>query len=131
MLLSGFRPCRYYYRREECSHQLFPDLARYRAHCVVCVITSSLSLLVIDGFDTLPRSMRGLRSHVIAVIACYYPVSSPVATAIAAGNVHTDCPQIGPAITRDVWSVLARHRCRRLSFTCYTLPRSRAMCGLC
>ena len=131
MLSSGYRPCRYYDRREECSHQLFPDLARYRARCVVCVSTSSLSSLVIDGFDTLPRAMRGLRSHVIAVIACYYPVSSPVATAIAAGNVHTDCPQIGPAIARDVWSVLARHRYRRLPLTCYTLPRSRAMCGLC
>ena len=131
---------------------------RARAQCVACVSTSSISSLVIDGFDTLPRSMRGLSSHVIAVIACSCPVSSPVATAIAVSNVHIDCPRIGPAIARDVWSVLARHRYRRLSLTgstpcrararcvvCVntsslsslvidgfdTLPRSRAMCGLC
>ena len=152
MLLSGFRPCRYYYRREECSHRLSP------AQRVVCVSTPSLSSLVIAGFDTLPRSMRRLSSDVIAVIACYCPVSGPVATTIAVGNVHTDCPRIGPAIARDVWSVLARHRYHRLSLTCSTpccartrcvvcvstsslsslvidgfdtLPRARAMCGLC
>ena len=131
---------------------------RARARCVVCVNTSSLSSLVINGFDKLPCSIRGLSSHVIAAIACYCPVSSPAATTIAVGNVHIDCPRIGPAIARDVWSALARHRYRRLSLTgstpcrartqcviCVstsslsslvidrfdTLPRSRAMCGLC
>ena len=127
MLLSGFRPCRYYYRRDECSHRLSPHLARYRAQCVVCVSTSSLSSLVINGFDTLPRSMRGLSSHVIAVIACYCPVSSHIATTIAVGNVHTDCPRIGPAIARDVWSVLARHRYRRLSSTGSTPRHARCV----
>ena len=39
---------------------------RVCARCVVCVSTSSLSSLVIAGFDTLPRSMCGLRSHAIA-----------------------------------------------------------------
>ena len=158
MLLSGVRPCRYYFRREECLHPLSPHLARYRPQCVVCVSTSSRSSFVIDGFDTLPRSTRGLSSHVIAVIACSCPASSPVATAIAVSNVHIDCPRIGLAIARDAWSVLARHRYRRLSLTgstpcrararclvCVntsslsslvidgfdTLPRSRAMCGLC
>ena len=131
MLLSGVRPCRCYYRHEECLSRLSPHLARYRAQYVVWVITSSLSSLVIDGFDTLPRSMRDLSSHVIAVIACYCPVSSPVATTIAVGNVHTDCPRIGPAIARDVWSVLARHRYRRLSLTCSTPCRARARCVVC
>ena len=157
MLLSGFRPCRYYYRREECSCRLPPDLARYRARCVVCVSKSLLSSFVIDGFDTLPHSMRGLSSHVTAVIAYYSRVSGPVATTVAVGNAHTDCPRIGPAIARDEW-LLARHRYRCLSLTgstpcracarcvvCVststlsslvidgfdTLPRSRAMCCLC
>ena len=85
MLLSGCRPCRYYFRREECSHRLPPDWASYRARCMVCVGTSSLSSLVIDGFNTLPRSIRGLRSHVIVVIACYCRVSGPVVTTIARG----------------------------------------------
>ena len=117
--------------KRQCSHRLSPHLARYRAQCVVCVSTSSLSSLVINGFDTLPRSMRGLSSHVIAVIACYCPVSSHIATTIAVGNVHTDCPRIGPAIARDVWSVLARHRYRRLSLTCSTPCRARARCVVC
>ena len=126
LFLSGFRPCRYYYCREECSHRLSPDLARYRAQCVVCVNTSSLLSLVIDGFDTLSHSMRGLCSHVIAVMTYYCPVSSLGATTIAVGSVHTDCHRIGPAIVRDVWSVLARHRYRHLSLTCSTPCRARA-----
>ena len=103
---------------------------RARARCVVCVSTSSLSSLVIDGFDTLPRSraMCGLRSHVMAVVACYCRVSGPVATTIAVGNVHTDCPRIGPAIARDVSSVLARHRYRRLSLTGSTRCCARSPC---
>ena len=158
ILWSGVRPCRYYYSREERSHRLSPHLARFREQCEIWVITSSLSSFVIDGFDTLPRSMRGLSSHVIVVIAWYCPVASPVATTIAEDNVHTDCPRTGPVIARDVWSVLPRHRYRRLSWTCSTpcraraqsvvcvstsslrsliidgfdsLTRSRAMCGLC
>ena len=131
MLLSGFRPCRYYYRREECSCRLPPDLARYRARCVVCVSKSLLSSFVIDGFDTLPRSICSLRSHVIAVIAYYCRVSGLVATTIAVGNVHTDCPRIWPGIARHVWSALARHRCRRLSLTGSTPCRARARCVVC
>ena len=131
MLSSGYRPCRYYDRREECSHRLSPNLVRYRAQCVVCVSTPSLSSLVIDGFDILPRPMRGLSSHVIAVIIGYCPVSRPVATTIAGGNVHTDCPRNGPAVARDVWSVLARHRDRRLSLMCSTPCRGRKRCVVC
>ena len=98
---------------------------RARARCVVCASTSSLSSLVIDGFDALPRSMCGLRSHVIAVIACYCRVSGPAATTIAVRNVHTHCPRIRPAIAHNVWSVLARHRYRRLSLTGSTPCRAR------
>ena len=146
------------FARHRWHRVLSPGWARYRTRCVVCVSTSSLSSLVIDGFDTLPRSMCGLRSHVIAVIACYCPVFSPVAKAIAVGNIYTNCPRIWPAIAHDVWSVLARHRCRRFSLTgstpccacarcvvCVstsslsslvsgafdTSPRSCALCGLC
>ena len=104
---------------------------RARAQCVACVSTSSISSLVIDGFDTLPRSMSGLRSHVIAVITCICPVSSPVASTIAAWNVHTDSPRIGPAIARDVGSVLPCHRYRRLLLTCSTLCRACAPCLVC
>ena len=87
------------------ASRIVPGWAPYRTPCVVCVGTSSLSSFGIDGFDILPRSMCGLRSHVIAVIACYCRVSGPVATTIAMGNVYTNCPPIGPTIARDVWSV--------------------------
>ena len=102
---------------------------RARAQYVVCVSTSSLLSLVIDGFDTLPRSMCGLRSHVIAVIACLCMVFSPVAAAIAVGNVHTNW--IGPAIARVVWSVFTRHRYRRMSLTGSTPCCARARCVVC
>ena len=98
-------------------------LCRARARYVVCVSTSSLLSLVIDGFDTLPRPMRGLDSHFIAVIAWYCPVASPVTATIAVEIVHTNCPWIGPAIAPDVWSVLPRYRYRRLSLTGST-PRN-------
>ena len=111
-----------------CWHRvLSPGWARYRARCVVCVSTPSLSSFVIDGFDTLPRSICSLRSHVIAVIAYYCRVSGLVATTIAVGNVHTDCPRIWPGIARHVWSALARHRCRRLSLTGSTPCRARCV----
>ena len=100
---------------------------RGRERCVVCVSTSSLSSFVIDGFDTLPRSMCGLRSHVIAVIACYCQVSGPVANTIAVMNVHTDCRRIWPAIARNAWSVLARYRYRRMSLTGSTPCRARCV----
>ena len=90
---------------------------RFRARYVVCLSTSSPLSLVIDGFDTLPRSMRGLDSHVIAIIAWYCPVASPVITTIAVDIVHTNYPRIRPAIAPDVWSVLPRYRYRRLSLT--------------
>ena len=102
----------------------------YRVRRLVCVSTSSLSSSVIDGFDTLPHSTRGLSSHVVAVIVCYCRVSGPFATTIAVGNVHTDCPRIGPAIARDEW-LLARHRYRRLSLTGSTPCRARARCLVC
>ena len=41
---------------------------RTRAQLFVFVSTSALSSLVIDEFETLPCWMRGLSSHVIAVI---------------------------------------------------------------
>ena len=104
---------------------------RARARCVVCFSTSSISSLVIDGFDTLPRSMCGLWFHVIAVIACYCRVSGPVATTIVVRDVHTDYPRIVLAIARVVWSVLARHRYRRLSLTGSTPCRARARCVVC
>ena len=130
---------------------------RARARYVVCLSTSSLLSLVIDVFDTLPRSLRGLGSRFIAVIAWYCPVASPVTATFAVEIVHTNFPWIGPAIAPDVWSVLPRYRYRRLSLTgstpCHagarrvvcvsaysirsiiidgfdTLTRSRAMCGL-
>ena len=99
---------------------------RFRARYVVCLSTSSPLSLVIDGFDTLPRSMRGLDSHVIAIIAWYCPVASPVITTIAVDIVHTNYPRIRPAIAPDVWSVLPRYRYRRLSLTCSI--RCRAHC---
>ena len=58
--------------------------------------------------------MCGLCFHVIAVVACFCRVSGPVATAIAVRDVVTDNPRIVLAIARGVWSVLARHRYRRL-----------------
>ena len=90
---------------------------RSRARCVVCYSTSSVSSLVKDGFDTLPRLMCGLLFHFIAAIACYCRVSGPVATTIVVRDVHTDNPGIVLAIGRGVVSVLARHRYRRLSLT--------------
>ena len=119
--------------RSRCSHVIAGIVycARveppYHARCVVCVSTSSLSSFVIDGFDTLPRSMCGLRSHVIAVIACSCPVSGPVTTTIAVRNARTNCPRIWPAIARNVWSVLARHRYRRLSLTSLKPCRDRCV----
>ena len=132
MLLSGFAT-RPHAMRGRCSHVIAgiaycPRVGPpYRARCVVCVTTSSLSSFAIDGFDTLLRSMCGLRSHVIAGIASYCRVSGPVATTIAERNVHADCPRIWPAIARNVWSVLARHRYRRLSLTSSTLCRARCV----
>ena len=111
--LTGSKPCR----------------ARFR--CVVCVRTSSLSSLVVDAFETLTCWMRGLSSHVIAVISWFCPVFIPVFTTIAVGNVYTDCPRIGPAIARNVWSVLARHRYRPLSLTASTRCCARARCVVC
>ena len=102
---------------------------RNPATCDAWSMFASRSSFVIDGFDTVPRSMCGPRSHVIAVIACLCMVFSPVAAAIAVGNVHTNW--IGPAIARDVWSVLARHRYRRLSLTGSTPYRARARCVVC
>ena len=108
-----------------------PDLARYRAQCVVLARHRYRCLSLTGSTPCLPRSMRGLSSHVIAVIACSCPASSPVATAIAVSNVHIDCPRIGLAIARDAWSVLARHRYRRLSLTGSTPCRARARCVVC
>ena len=104
-----------------------PGLGPPIAHDVWSVSTSSLSSFIIDGFDTLPRSMCGLRSHVIAVIACSCPVSGPVTTTIAVRNARTNCPRIWPAIARNVWSVLARHRYRRLSLTSLKPCRDRCV----
>ena len=88
-----------------------------RERYVVCLSTSSLLSLVIDVFDTLPRSLRGLGSRFIAVIAWCCPVASPVTATIAVDIVHTNFPRIGPAIAPDVLSVLLRYRYRRLSLT--------------
>ena len=78
---------------------------------MVCVTTSSLSSLVVDGFDALLRSraMCGLCYHVIAIVACHSRVQHPA------------------ALARDVWSVLARHRYRRLSLTGSTCCRARCV----
>ena len=132
LLLSGFAT-RPHAMRGRCSHVIAgiaycPRVGPpYRARCVVCVTTSSLSSFAIDGFDTLLRSMCGLRSHVIAGIASYCRVSGPVATTIAVRNVHTNCSRIWPAIARIVWSVLSRHRYRRLSLTGSTPCRARCV----
>ena len=78
-----------------------------RARYVVCVSTSSLSSIVIDVFDTLPRS-RAICGNVIAIVASHCRVRHPA------------------ALARDMWSVLARHRYCRLSLT--GLTRCRARC---
>ena len=115
------------FARHRWHRVLSPGWTPYRARCAVCFNTSPLSSFVIDGFDTLPRSMCGFRLHVIAVTASYGRVPGPVATTIAVGNDHTDCPRIWPAIESNVWSVLTRNRYCRLSLTGSTRHRARCV----
>ena len=67
--------------------------------------------LLLSGFATRRHAMRDRCSHVIASIAY--------------------CPRVGPPIVRDVWSVLAHHRFRRLSLTDSTPCRRRCVVFVC
>ena len=106
--------------------------------CVVDVRTSWLASRIFPGLG--PAIARDVWS--VLARHCYRRLllagSTPcrtrcvvfVRTAIAVGNVYTDCLRMGPAIARDAW-LLARHRYRRLSLTCSTSCRARARCMIC
>ena len=104
---------------------------RARAPCVVCITTSSLSPLVIDVFETLPRSraMCGLFEHVIAISRLARYVWS-VLPLCRYRRLSLTCSTLCRR-AHDVWSVLACHRYRRLSLAFSTPCRARAPCVVC
>ena len=104
---------------------------RARTRCVVCVSMTSLSSLVIDVFETLPRScaMCGLFEHVIAVSRLARYVWS-VLPLCRYRRLSLTCSTLCRR-AHDVWSVLACHRYRRLSLAFSTPCRARAPCVVC